>query len=291
MSRGNLRICLAPNSRADFRPHTSYPVITIVTPTFNRASTLPRLYESLLKQTHQDFEWVVVDDGSSDATSELIKNWQQANAIRVQYIFQRNAGKHIALNTGVTHAQGDIIFIVDSDDAITEDAIRNISDKFAESDHAKLSGLCFRKVKFDGTLVGREIALDSIYATANDAGKMFRGDLAYVFKRAAMQGNPFPQIPGEKFVPELYIWNKISDTGNILFFPRIAIYLCDYLIDGYTSNFTATLRNNPKGFLLFYIDQVKREKSPLLKIKYAIRAFQCLYFRAAKLFKRKALKN
>ncbi|PLC44197.1 glycosyltransferase family 2 protein [Ralstonia pickettii] len=266
-------------------------MITIVTPTFNRASTLPRLYESLLKQTHQDFEWVVVDDGSSDATSELIKNWQQAKAIRVQYIYQRNAGKHIALNTGVTHAQGDIIFIVDSDDAITEDAVRQISDKFSESDHAKLSGLCFRKVKFDGTLVGREIALDSIYANANDAGKMFRGDLAYIFKRTAMQGNPFPQIPGEKFIPELYIWNKISDTGNILFFPRIAIYLCDYLIDGYTSNFTATLRNNPKGFLLFYIDQIKREKSPLLKIKYAIRALQCLYFRATKLFKRKSLKN
>jgi glycosyltransferase involved in cell wall biosynthesis len=266
-------------------------VITIVTPTFNRASTLPRLYESLLKQTHQNFEWVVVDDGSSDETSKLIKNWQQANVIQVRYVFQPNAGKHIALNTGVIHAQGDVIFIVDSDDAITEDGIRQISDKFARFDHAKLSGLCFRKIKFDGTLVGREIPLDSIYATANDAGKMFRGDLAYIFKKTAMQGNPFPQIPGEKFIPELYIWNKISDTGNILFFPRVAIYLCDYLDDGYTSNFTATLRNNPKGFLLFYIDQVKREKSPLLKIKYAIRAFQCLYFRATMLVKRKPLRN
>ncbi len=117
--------------------------------------------------------------------------------------------------------------------------------------------------------------------TPTDAGRFFVGDLAYVFSRKVMLSNLFPVIEGEKFVPELYIWNKISDQGNILYFPNDAIYLCEYMPDGYTENFWQNLRRNPKGFGLFYRAQFFRERSFVAKLKCLIRAGQCYFYAAA----------
>nr|WP_269848298.1 glycosyltransferase family 2 protein [Ralstonia sp. ASV6] len=257
-----------------------------MTPTFNRAYTLPRLYESLVRQTSRDFEWLVVDDGSEDETGELISRLAKNKAVRIRYIAQANAGKHIALNTGVQQAHGDMILIVDSDDALVDGAIQQIKDRLTEHMREDLSGLCFRKALFDGKLLGRVIKADAMKLNPTEASKMFKGDLAYVFKRSTMASNPFPQIPGEKFVPELYVWNKIADMGCIVFFPEDVIYRCEYLPDGYTHNFMSTLKKNPKGFLLFYASQISRETSVLLKLKYSIRWLQCLYYSAAKSFHR-----
>ena len=107
---------------------------------------------------------------------------------------------------------------------------------------------------------------------------MFKGDLAYVFKRRVMQLEPFPIIAGEKFVPELFVWNRIGDIGRILFFPTLAIYCCEYLEDGYSANFKQNLRRNPRGFLLFYMAQFQREKSIYGQVKCVIRSLQCTWY-------------
>ena len=91
-----------------------------------------------------------------------------------------------------------------------------------------------------------------------------------------MLRHPFPVIPGERFIPELYIWNRIGDEGEIIFFPGKIIYLCEYLPDGYTANFAANLRRNPQGFLLFYATQLHRERRWLDKAKCFVRCLQCL---------------
>ena len=97
--------------------------ITVFTPTYNRAYTLERLYKSLLNQTSYDFEWLIVDDGSTDNTSELIKSFQNNQLFDVRYYKQGNGGKHVAINKGVELAEGELFFIVDSDDYLTDDAI------------------------------------------------------------------------------------------------------------------------------------------------------------------------
>jgi glycosyltransferase involved in cell wall biosynthesis len=264
-------------------------VITVLTPTYNRAHTLPRLYESLRRQTSQDFEWLVVDDGSEDGTRELVAGLIEQDDVRIRYVFQPNAGKHVALNTGTLQARGDTILIVDSDDALVQSAIQQIADKFTLYTREGVKGLCFRKALLNGDMLGRSVDAEAIELSPTEAAKTFRGDLAYVFTKAAMASHPFPQIPGEKFVPELYIWNKIGDTGQIVFFPKQVIYLCEYLPDGYTHNFMSTLKKNPKGFLLFYADQIGRETSPFVKLKYAIRSLQCCYFQAVKRLGSRAL--
>lgn len=265
-------------------------MITVLTPTFNRAHTLPRLYQSLKAQESGRFEWVVVDDGSTDNTRDLIEEFRSEGKFEIVYCYQENAGKHVAINSGASAASGDLIFIVDSDDALTADAIAVAEHAITDHDNPEIQGFCFRKVLFDGTMVGIECrAADPVVMSPSEASKYFRGDLAYIFRREAMRAAPFPVIEGEKFVPELYIWNKIGDAGDIIYFPATPLYLCDYLPDGYSNNFSLHLMRNPRGFLLFYAAQIGRERSLQVKLKYAVRTMQCYMYMAMRAIKGKPL--
>lgn len=253
-------------------------MISIITPSYNRAHTLPRLYESLLKQDATDFEWVVVDDGSIDDTANLVEGFKQSAHFSILYIKQGNQGKHVALNAGVAASSGEWLFIVDSDDALSENAV-GIIVKEAASLGTKHVGMCFRKAYFSNQLIGKCFtpgARRTISPT--QAGNLVGGDLAYVFRRDAMVAEPFPIFPEEKFVPELYIWNKIGDLGEIVFFLDICIYLCDYLPDGLTVNFKKNLKRNPRGFGLFYRAQFFRECHLIGKAKCFVRSLQCSYY-------------
>ena len=119
-------------------------LLTIITPTYNREELLPRLYESLLKQTEQDFQWMIIDDGSTDHTQKLIKQYQSDNKIEIQYIYQNNGGKHRALNNGIQRIHTELTFIVDSDDYLREDAtaiIKAYHEKYKAED--RLCGYSF----------------------------------------------------------------------------------------------------------------------------------------------------
>lgn len=261
-------------------------MITIITPTFNRAHTLKRLYASLCVQETCDFEWIIVDDGSNDGTDKLVLEFISHKIIKIIYLFQENSGKHIALNTGTFSARGEWIFIVDSDDALTVDGLSVASKKLKLLAEKKIAGICFRKADFEGRMIGVQGKFNSneMVLKPTDAGRILKGDLAYIFRKDLMLKNLFPKMSGEKFVPELYIWNKIGDAGDIYFFVDKFIYLCEYLSDGYSRNFSNYFRSNPKGFLIFYRAQFFRENSILAKLKCLIRIIQCYLFISFKLF-------
>lgn len=252
-------------------------MISILTPTYNRAYTLNRLYNSLCAQTNKRFEWLIIDDGSTDNTANLVEAMQQDAKIAIQYHCQTNSGKHVAVNEGVKLSDRDWIFIVDSDDALTKDAIDVVINTINQYNKPARVGFGFRRAYFkDSAIVGNtEIHDDKIILTPTEAAHLFQGDIVYIFKKEVLLSNPFPVIAGEKFVPELYIWNKIADQGEIMFFPKKYIYYTEYLADGYTQNFKNNLQKNPKGFKLFYQDQLKREKRLKNKVKCFIRSWQC----------------
>lgn len=253
-------------------------MITVLTPTFNRAHTLSRVFDSLRAQSVKSFEWLVIDDGSTDDTSQLIERLSQSHAVNTRYFFQANAGKHVAINSGVQQALGNWILILDSDDALTEDAIELVYQAISKSPPTA-TGLCFRRAYFDQSLIGKDRSTeDPLLMHPTDAARYFQGDLAYIFKTDELRENVFPVFEGEKFVPELYIWNKIGDRGGVWYVPNKFIYLSDYLPDGYTVNFRKFLRRNPKGFGLFYRDQIFRERSWVNKLKSMIRAAQCFTY-------------
>ena len=256
-------------------------MITILTPTYNRVHTLERLYSSLCEQIDLEcFEWLIIDDGSSDETFTLIEKFKNQNKIPIRYIFQENRGKHVALNNGIENAKYDWIFIVDSDDTLTIDAISTIKKDLILLESLNVVGFCYRRAYFDDSIIGKEVKTNETYLlmSPSEAGKLLVGDLAYIFKKEIMRKNLFPVIPNEKFVPELYIWNKIHNYGKIAFFITKSIYKCEYLEDGYTKNFKRNLKNNPIGFLIFYSSQIFYEKKIIGKIKCIIRSFECIYY-------------
>lgn len=261
-------------------------MITVLTPTYNRVLTLPRLFHSLCAQSSMAFEWLVVDDGSNDGTYKLLNEFSVSAPFNIRVIQQSNSGKHVALNNGFAAAHSPWVFIVDSDDALISTAIEEVECSLSDLDGELLVGVCYRRAYFDLNLIGFNISVGGgpIVMSPSEAGHFFKGDLAYIFKTEALLRNPFPVVPGEKFVPELLIWNKVGDEGDIYFFCDRAIYLCDYLEDGYSKNFSSNLRRNPIGFLIFYWSQVFREKKLLYKFKNLLRVAQCLFYKLVNRF-------
>src|SRR5690554_5941382 len=128
--------------------------ITIFTPTYNRAKTLPRLYNSLKNQTNQNFEWVIVDDGSSDNTEELVSNWINEKNISITYYKQVNGGKHRAINKGLDLAKGELFFMVDSDDYLTKDSLETINTYNNTYSNENIIGFAFRRKYSDDVVIG-----------------------------------------------------------------------------------------------------------------------------------------
>ena len=259
-------------------------MITVLTPTYNRAHTLKRLYNSLVLQNNHDFEWLIIDDGSDDDTLGCVDTFIKDNKVNIKYYFQANKGKPSAVNFGVEKASGSYIFIVDSDDLLPADSIETICEKikFHESLNNTFSGICFRKSTLDGRLLGIDFKQNENkfkYLNSTELKNIFNVDLAYIFKRDVMLKYPFPFFDNENFVPELYIWNKITDYAKVYAYINKSIYLCEYLPDGLTANFKKQLRKNPRGFELYYKNQFKRESNLIIKFKIFIRLAQCFLYR------------
>lgn len=261
-------------------------MITVFTPTYNRAYILPKLYESLCAQTDKDFEWLVVDDGSTDGTSLLLEKWKKEQKILMNIIKRENGGKSTAINLGVKNAKGNLFFIVDSDDFLTNDAISTILNDekiFSENKIAfSVAGFCYRRRNYrtGAVIASSDVPLPNAATSLELAFKYYQsGDKAEVFYTDVLRKFPFPEISGNKFVPEALVWYRIAKSGYKLIVKDKAIYNCDYISDGYTKNFKSNFRKNCKGFALFYKECLSYKEIPLaVKIKYLIRFFQCEFY-------------
>ena len=228
-------------------------MITIFTPTYNRAKLLSRCYVSLLKQTNKQFKWLIVDDGSTDGTEVLVEEWKSQRSIDITYIKQENGGKHVAHNTGVLHCDTELFICVDSDDFLSEDAVEYIACYEEEVLQNKaLAGIALLKGDEEGKLMGsampQGINQSSIKALYNI--HHFKGELALVFKTEVLKQYLFPVFEGEKFVGESVVYDRISQSYEMLLKDKV-VYLCEYRLDGYTSNVTALYARNPKGYIYF----------------------------------------
>lgn len=236
--------------------------ITVFTPTYNRGYIIENLYRSLQKQSFTDFEWLVIDDGSSDNTEELFKKWtKEVNDFEIRYYKKDNGGKHRAINYGVSKAQGEWIFIVDSDDSITFNAMEQIY-KWINSINAEnivsVSGLRGKnsEIPMGDTLgFGNRYYIDINNLERDKLNLNY--DMAEVYRLDILEQYPFPEYDGEKFITESVVWDKIAYDGyKIRFFNEI-IYICDYLDDGLTKQGREIFVNNPKGYSHYIKQQIK----------------------------------
>ena len=203
-------------------------------------------------QTSNQFEWVIVDDGSTDNTKEIVSNWINEGKIDIRYIYQPNAGKPVAHNRGAVEAKGDMFVCVDSDDCLVPDAITSILNCINIIQSKKdLVGILAFRMHTDNTPITR-ITDNSVKAcTLSGAYKKhgLSGDTMLIFKTDVVRKFEFPIVAGEKFIPEGYLYNKIDKIGK-LFILRKYLYVCEYLDDGYTKNVSKLIFNNYKSYVI-----------------------------------------
>jgi glycosyltransferase involved in cell wall biosynthesis len=236
-------------------------MITIFTPTFNRAYLIDNLYQSLLKQTSYDFEWLVVDDGSTDNTEDFFSNIQSAdNPFAITYIKQQNGGKHRAINAGVKLAKGELFFIVDSDDYLVPDAIEKIALWESQLDSSKKwAGVSGAKGYSETKVVGGVYTEKPYVDALNTERDKYNlgGDKSEAYFTDVLKKYPFPEFEGEKFISEDVVWNAIAVDGYYIRWYKDIIYICDYLPDGLTKSGNSKFINNPQGVLYWAKQQLK----------------------------------
>lgn len=226
-------------------------MVSIVTPTFNRAYILEKAYNSLKRQTLNSFEWIIIDDGSTDNTEELVKGWKnQNNSFEITYFRQENGGKHRALKKAFSMVKYDYVLILDSDDFLTDDAVEFICNRIEEmkdkSDFAGFSGL----KNLGGKTVSSSFKGEYIDCTNLERIKYgLNVDMAEVYKTEILKKYPFPEFEGEKFCSESAVWDKIAMDGYKIRWYNKVIYNAEYIEDGLTRNLNEEfLAKNFLGF-------------------------------------------
>ena len=213
--------------------------VTVLTPTFNRGGVLRSLWDSLHKQTVKDFEWLVVDDGSTDGTKNLITQLQEKSDFPIRYIYKNNGGKHTALNVGIQTICSELTFIVDSDDCVTDDAVESIlkiHQKYRSQNN--ICGYAFLRAFPDGKVNGKKFDVDEKIGSYIDVrvnGDDTGADKAEVFKTHCLKEFPFPEYPNEKFLGEDLVWVRMARKYQMVHINK-AIYIGNYLEDGLTNN-------------------------------------------------------
>ena len=188
---------------------------TVFTATFNRAHTLHRVYTALSQQTYHDFEWLVVDDGSTDNTSQLIESWTAEASFPIRYFQQENMGKHIAFNLGVEYAEGELLLVLDSDDGCVPQALERLKHHWDQIDDQKRAGfsavtaLCADQ---DGNLIGDLFPQDVMDSDPLELRYRYkvRGEKWGFQRTDILRRYPFPEDLRQTYVPEDIVWNKIA---------------------------------------------------------------------------------
>ena len=242
--------------------------LTIFTPTYNRAYILPKLYDSLCEQTCQDFEWLIVDDGSTDNTRELIEKWLHEERVNIRYFFQDNSGKMMAHNKAVRESKAELFMCIDSDDQLCSDKALEDTLSFWQKQMSMVDSpmsICgligYKKIgdKKQNFPQGMQVShLSELFENG------FCGETTLLFRRIILAKFPFPYFEGEKFVTDVYIYDQIDRTYKFLLFPYY-IQNCEYQMRGYSNNYMKLLFDNPKGFREYHNQCVKFRKKGYLK--------------------------
>lgn len=248
--------------------------ITVFTPTYNRAYCLDRLYESLKRQTSNDFEWLIIDDGSSDNTRNLINNWIKENVVSIKYIFQENQGMHGAHNTAYKNIFTELSMCVDSDDYLTDDAIEAITRFWLKNKNNKYSGIIALNSKTDGNLLGNKLPENK------SSSKLFElyfkygtyGDKKLIYRTDVMKSYPeYPLYKEEKYVP-LCTKYLLADQNFELLIMNKVVCNVEYQNDGSSLNIINQYKKNPRGFI--YYRKIAMTLAPTLKRRFT----ECMHY-------------
>ena len=212
-------------------------LLTILTPTYNRGKYLEDIFKVLQQQTNQNFEWLIVDDGSTDNTKEIVESFIESNKLRIRYFCKENGGKHTAVNYGLKYISTKLTVILDSDDTFTNDAVEVIEKTYNENKNEEnICGFTFLRQRKNGDLFGKAFPREGRYNFSEwRLSKISTGERCDVFYSEIMKQYPFSEYEGEKYIGESTMMIKMSYKYDMIG-KNIVIGISDYLEGGLTDS-------------------------------------------------------
>lgn len=254
--------------------HDKVP-LTIVTPTYNRAYILDECYNSLKNQTVKAFIWMIIDDGSSDNTEELVKNWQSEGHINIVYYKKLNGGKASCLNFAFDRVKSKYVVCLDSDDQFTPKAVEMALQRLEKVENVNYCGglLALRTSTSGIVMGGKQIPEGKKYITIPELANKYkiRSEIICFYITDKVTKYRFPEYENEKFVSPAYIDLKMSKKYKFLV-SRESYCICEYLPDGLTKNKIEVIKKNPRGYT-----SVIRESFEL-STNFVIKSKNCLMY-------------
>jgi glycosyltransferase involved in cell wall biosynthesis len=241
---------------------------TVFIPTFNRAYALPNALESIVRQTYRGpFEVVIVDDGSTDGTRDLVGDWVRKVPFPVVYFFQANQGKHVAHNKAVELARGELMVLLDSDDVLLPDALQSIDEAWGSvpaedrTRYAGVEGLC---LDVEGKVLGTPYPKDVFDSNYLEVTRRYgvRGEKRNAIRLDVLRRYPYPVVPSERHVRPSFIWKRMAHDYLFRYVNK-PLQVVDFRRDGLTATSSRRRLRNPEGLRLFWYDDVTRHQDYL----------------------------
>lgn len=225
--------------------------LTVFTPTYNRAYTLNNCYESLKRQSSDDFEWLIIDDGSTDNTKELVAGWVEENVITIRYIYKENGGMHSGYNTAYDNITTELAVCIDSDDYMTDDAVETIISFWNENKHYDIAGIVGLNITQNGQIIGKPLPDQKkmkVYDYYNRLGG--RGDKKMVYRPELIRPFRSPEFKGERLFPTAYKYFMVDLNYDMLVLDK-PLCVVEYMPDGFTNNIIKQYKKNLKSFIFY----------------------------------------
>lgn len=246
--------------------------ITVFTATYNRAYILPVLYQSLLRQTSKDFEWLIIDDGSTDQTRELVKSWIDENLIAIRYIMQENMGMVAAHNTAHQNIETELTVCIDSDDYMPDNAIELILYRWDKNKNFTLMGMIGLDAYQNGEIIGDKFPEKLRTVTFSELNFKYKikGDKKFVLRTELLKDHlPYPYFENEKYPAPSYLYLKLENKYKFLVFNEI-LCIVEYLPDGNSMNKVKQYLKSPNAFASYRVLRMRHAYNYKDKFKNAI---------------------
>lgn len=244
------------------------PLLTILTPTWNRRHLLPRLYESLVSQIDgiADLEWVIVDDGSTDGTETYLKELTAAAIFPVKVIRQENGGKHRALNYGMAQVTTPWLVIIDSDDWLLPGGLQRALESIRDCNHNPRVTAIISALEFGSRATKQYETNNETINFAKWCTNQPAGDSCIIMRSDTMRDYPFPDFDGEKFIAESSVWSRAFRDGGILLSNK-RVVAAEYQINGLSDRSLVVRSQSPLGCLFTYQARLNAQLSSIHEIR------------------------
>ncbi len=205
-------------------------LVSVYTCVYNGEKTIHRVFNSLKNQTYRNIEHIIVNDGSTDNTAELVKQYMEKADYPVKYFEKENGGKHTAVNVAWDNAEGYFAVQLDADDELLPDAIEFLINEYSSiPDEIKDQFWCVHGRCIDQTerkMIGEPypVGINDLPAEqALQTAESIKGDKLGMMKTQCLKGYRYPEPEGVTFVTENYVWHPVNQLYRTWYTNREAL--------------------------------------------------------------------